>query len=114
MRVPLHGRRVRGWTLACDVVPEAPPDRIRDLLAVSSAGPPADVVALTEHAAWRWAGPRTAFLRAASPPNVVAPGPAPEPHVAVFPPRDPPVPMPDGRLHVVTYNSVYVFELRGS
>lgn len=70
VRVPLHGRRVRGWVLDADVAqPEA--TEPRDVLAVSSAGPPADVVDLCRWAAWRWAGPLTTFLRAASPPNVV-------------------------------------------
>ena len=39
------------------------------MLAVVSAGPPADVVELCRVDAWRWAGPRSPFLRAASPPN---------------------------------------------
>jgi primosomal protein N' (replication factor Y) len=74
VRVPLHGRRVRGWVVADDVEPAAAAgDRLLEVLAVSSAGPPADVVALTEWIAWRWAGPRVAVLRSASPPNRVAP-----------------------------------------
>ncbi len=103
VRVPLHGRRVRGWTLARDVVPEAPPDRLRPLLSVSSAGPPDDVVGLTEFAAWRWAGPRATFLRAASAPNAVAPGPPPERHVALFPERESTVTPPAGRVRVVVW-----------
>ena len=52
VRVPLHGRRVRGWVLDADVArPEA--SDLREVLAVSSAGPPADVVALCWWAAWR-------------------------------------------------------------
>jgi primosomal protein N' (replication factor Y) len=104
VRVPLHGRRVRGWTLARDVVPEAAPDRLRALLSVSSAGPPEDVVALTAFAAWRWAGPRATFLRAASAPNAVAPGPPPERHVALFPDRESsPITLPTGRVRVVVW-----------
>jgi len=72
VRVPLHGRRVRGWVVADDVVPETG-ERLLDLLAVSSDGPPASVVALAEWIAWRWSGPRLAVLRAASPPNRAAP-----------------------------------------
>jgi len=71
VRVPLHGRRVRGWIAAVDIEPEG-----RELLAVLgvvSAGPPADVVALSDWIAWRWCGPRVAVLRSASPPNNVAP-----------------------------------------
>jgi primosomal protein N' (replication factor Y) len=71
VRVPLHGRRVRGWIVAADVEPEA--EELLGVLAVVSAGPPADVVALTEWVARRWAGPRVAVLRSASPPNNVTP-----------------------------------------
>jgi primosomal protein N' (replication factor Y) len=71
VRVPLHGRRVRAWVVADDVESEAPPERLRPIAAVVSAGPPADVVDLTAWAAWRWSGPRLALLRAASPPAVV-------------------------------------------
>ena len=69
VRVPLHGRRVRGWVVADDVEPEA--SELLDVLAVVSAGPPAEVVALTEWIAHRWAGPRVAVLRSASAPNNV-------------------------------------------
>jgi len=69
VRVPLHGRRVRGWIVADDVAPGAAD--LLDVVAVVSAGPPADVVALTEWIAHRWAGPRVAVLRSASAPNNV-------------------------------------------
>ncbi|HZQ77105.1 MAG TPA: hypothetical protein VFE55_07230 [Acidimicrobiia bacterium] len=74
VRVNLGGRRVRGWVVADDVVSEAPPDKLRPLLAAVSAGPSPEVVALTEWAAWRFAGPRLPVLRAASPAAVVPPG----------------------------------------
>jgi primosomal protein N' (replication factor Y) len=84
VRVPLHGRRVRGWVLDADVVePEA--TDLREVLAVSSAGPPADVVELCRWAAWRWAGPLATFLRAATAPNRVADLTGPEPEAAVYP-----------------------------
>src|SRR5262249_53228805 len=95
VRVPLHGRRVRGWVVADDVEPESDV-QLRDVLAVASAGPPPDVVTLTEWIAWRWAGPRVAVLRSASPPNRVtapnswnthgAPGPVTVPTVVRTPP----------------------------
>ena len=69
VRVPLHGRRVRGWVVDDDVEPET--GELFDLLGVSSEGPPPAVVALTEWIAWRWCGPRVAVLRSASPPNNV-------------------------------------------
>jgi primosomal protein N' (replication factor Y) len=87
VRVPLHGRRVRGWVVDADVaVPEAPPARLREILSVSSAGPPSDVLALCEWSAWRWAGPVVTFLRAATPPNNVDATLAVEPEVGVYPP----------------------------
>jgi primosomal protein N' (replication factor Y) len=72
VRVPLHGRRVRGWVVADGVEPESDA-RLLPIAAVVSEGPPADVVALTEWVAWRWCGPRVAVLRTASPPNIVPP-----------------------------------------
>jgi len=83
VRVPLHGRRVRGWVMVADVAnPET--TELRDVLAVVGAGPPAAMVELCRWAAWRWAGPLATFLRAASPPNVVADGSA-EVEQAVYP-----------------------------
>jgi primosomal protein N' (replication factor Y) len=69
VRVPLHGRRVRGWVMADGVSPEA--ERLVPIHKVASAGPPPELVELARWAAHRWAGPVTAFLRAASPPNAV-------------------------------------------
>jgi primosomal protein N' (replication factor Y) (superfamily II helicase) len=75
VRVPLAGRRVRGWVVDDDVEPEAAA-RLLALAKVVGAGPPPDVVKLCEWAAWRWAGAPALLLRAASPPNAVR-GPAP-------------------------------------
>jgi primosomal protein N' (replication factor Y) len=75
VRVELHGRRVRGWVVADDVVPEVDTDRLRPLLSVSSAGPPPVVVELCSATAYRYAGATAPLLRAASPPNNVAPPP---------------------------------------
>ena len=75
VRVGLSGRRVRGWVVADGVEPEAPPERLRPLLAVVSAGPPPDVVDLTAWAARRFAGPRVPLLRSASPAALIPPGP---------------------------------------
>jgi primosomal protein N' (replication factor Y) len=58
---------------------------LRDVLAVSSAGPPAEVVDLCRWAAWRWAGPVATFLRAASAPNVVHVDAPVEAEAAVYP-----------------------------
>lgn len=87
VRVPLHGRRVRGWVLDTDVdEPEVEAARLRDVLAVVSAGPPPGVVDLCRWAAWRWAGPLSTFLRAASPPKSVPTDAEPELETAVYPP----------------------------
>jgi primosomal protein N' (replication factor Y) len=88
VRVPLHGRRVRGWVVADGVEPEARRSELRPLANVVSAGPPAEVVELCRWAAWRYAGPFPMLLRSASPPNVVPPSGDPELHAAVFPPRE--------------------------
>ncbi len=86
VRVQLHGRRVRGWVVTDDVEPEAGVDHLLPLTKVVSDGPPADVVELCRWAAWRYAGPLAVLLRAASPPNVVAPSEGREVEAAVFPP----------------------------
>ena len=87
VRVPLHGRRVRGWVVADGVEPEAERSDLRPLAKVVSAGPPPEVVELCRWAAWRYAGPFPLLLRSASPPNVVPPAADPELHTAVFPPH---------------------------
>jgi primosomal protein N' (replication factor Y) len=88
VRVSLHGRKVRAWVVADGVEPEAPPERLRPLLGVVSAGPPEDVVELTAWAAHRFAGPRLPLLRAASPPAVVLPARTPAPPPASAAPVD--------------------------
>jgi primosomal protein N' (replication factor Y) len=75
VRVNLGGRRVRGWVVEDGVTSEAPPEKLRPLVAAVSAGPPPDIIDLTAWAARRFAGPRLPLLRAASPAAVVAPGP---------------------------------------
>lgn len=75
VRVPLHGRRVRGWVVADDVTPGTQ-ERLLEVLAVASDGPPPDVVDLAGWIAWRWSGPRIAVLRSSSPPNRVPPTPS--------------------------------------
>lgn len=100
VRVPLHGRRVRGWIV--EVADDADPAAgdLLPALAVVSAGPPPPLVELAAWAAWRWAGPRSVLLRAASPPNIV-PVETPEPDVGVHPPVEPPVPLPDRERRLI-------------
>lgn len=76
VRVPLHGRRVRGWVVADDVVPDTE-GRLLPVAKVVGAGPPAEVMDLCRWVAWRWAGPEVLVLRAASPPNAVREAAAP-------------------------------------
>jgi primosomal protein N' (replication factor Y) (superfamily II helicase) len=72
VRVELHGRRVGGWVV--DIVDDPTTDRpLKPIAKVTGRGPSPDIVALTEWAAWRWAGRRSAFLRAASPVGAVKP-----------------------------------------
>jgi len=76
LRVPLHGRSVRAWVVDADA---APPDGVDVLPAKSwlGWGPSDAVIALARWAAWRWAGPESFFLRAASPATVVRALPSP-------------------------------------
>jgi len=70
VRIPLHGRRVRGWVVE---LPNAPAtDRpLQPIAKVTGWGPPADVLDLASWAAWRWAGKPATLLRTASPPVAV-------------------------------------------
>ena len=70
VRVPLHGRSVRGWVVETDV--DVPPGvDVVPLKSWLGWGPPPALVRLAEWAAWRWAGPVPFFLKAASPSTVV-------------------------------------------
>jgi primosomal protein N' (replication factor Y) (superfamily II helicase) len=74
VRVPLHGRSVRGWVTDLDPADLSfDIDRIRPIAKVSSWGPDADVVDLAGWASVRWAAGRLRpFLVAASPPTNVS------------------------------------------
>jgi primosomal protein N' (replication factor Y) len=96
VRVPLHGRSVRGWVVADDA---AVPDGVGVLPLKSwlGWGPPPSVVELAAWASWRWAGPQSFFLRVASPATVVRALPPAPP----FPPQPSPAgpsPVPPGAL----------------
>ncbi len=72
VRVPLHGRRVRGWVTALDPALEVDPARLQPILGVSSLGPDPALIDLAEWASIRWAAGRLRpFLVAASPPTNV-------------------------------------------
>ena len=93
VRIPLHGRRVRGWVLELDP-DDAPidPTRLRPIAMFSSYGPAPELIELAAWASVRWAAGRLRpFLVAASPPrnvgglpaarsdNTATPGPADDP-----------------------------------
>ncbi len=67
VRIPLHGRRVRGWVTEVDVQP-APDLALQELLKHSGVGPDESVLSLARWVAHRWAGSTAAILRTASPP----------------------------------------------
>lgn len=71
VRVPLHGRRVRGWVVADGVTPETDVERLLPISKVVGAGPPAEILDLCRWTAHRWAGRPVALYRAASAPNAV-------------------------------------------
>ncbi|MCU1451146.1 MAG: priA [Acidimicrobiales bacterium] len=78
VRVVLHGRRVGGWVVG--LADEPGTDRpLQPIAKVRGKGPAPELLELATWAAWRWAGPRTTFLRTASPANAVRGLPTPPP-----------------------------------
>ena len=71
VRIPLGDRRKRGWVIEVDVEPP-PSVKLKPLAKLTGMGPSAEMVDLADWAARRWAGRAVHFLRAASPPRVVA------------------------------------------
>jgi primosomal protein N' (replication factor Y) len=67
VRVALHGRRVGAWVVEDGVTDPPTGVTLSPLLGVSGLGPPPDLLDVADWAAWRWAGPRSTLLRAASP-----------------------------------------------
>lgn len=78
VRIPLQGRRVRGWVVEAGRRP-SPGVTLRTIARVSGWGPPAPVIELAQWAAWRWAGRTATFLRTASPERTVPSLPPPPP-----------------------------------
>ncbi len=70
VRVPLAGRNVSGWVSAVDV--ESTGVKLSPLKTLRGVGPSVELMELASWAAWRWAGSRVKFLRAASPPKMLA------------------------------------------
>jgi primosomal protein N' (replication factor Y) len=74
VRVPLGGRRTRGWVVASDSVPP-PQVKLREVAAIVGRGPAPELVELAGWAARRWVGSRVRFLRTASAHKVVKAAP---------------------------------------
>lgn len=70
VRVPLHGRKVRGWVSEFPVVSQPGLDLL-PLERLAAKGPTPDLVDLAGWAAWRWAGRRRSLLVTASAPTLV-------------------------------------------
>ena len=74
VRVPLHGRRVGGWVTALGEPPKVgrvDQHSLKEIAAITGAGPSVDLVGLAEWAGVRWAARRRHFLVAASPTRAV-------------------------------------------
>jgi primosomal protein N' (replication factor Y) len=78
---------VRGWVVALGVDPE-PGVRLQPIAKITGWGPSPELLEQGEWAAWRWAGRRTTFLRAASPERAVL-GLPPRPPASVAVPAKP-------------------------
>ena len=57
VRVPLHGRRVGGWVTALGE-PEVDQHSLKEIAAITGAGPSVDLIGLAEWAGVRWAARR--------------------------------------------------------
>ncbi len=70
VRVPLHGRRVRGWVVGPGPGAGAP-EHLEEVAHLTGMGPDAEVIDLCRWAAWRWAGRLPSLLRFATPERAV-------------------------------------------
>jgi len=71
VRVPLKGRKVRGWVTGIGVDPPSGVE-LQSVTKISGIGPPGSVLALAEWASMRWAGNRPKFLRTATADRIVS------------------------------------------
>lgn len=74
VRVPLHGRRVRGWVLDAESTPP-PGIEVSPIAKVTGIGPDPEVIDLCRWAAWRWAGRLATLLRLGTPERAVPSAP---------------------------------------
>lgn len=89
VRIELSGRRVGGWIVEIDPPDARPAHALKPIAKVTGVGPSAELLALSEWAAVRWAGRRRHFLGAASPDRAVALVPASQRTGRVVEPRSP-------------------------
>jgi primosomal protein N' (replication factor Y) len=85
VRVPLHGRRVRGWVVESDVEP-IDGLGLAEVAKLTGLAVDSDVVDLARWMAWRWVGRLPSVLRLATPPRVVS-APSRRPATAAQPSR---------------------------
>lgn len=71
VRIPLHGRRVRGWVVESEVEP-SPGLELAQVSKVTGLAVDAQVVDLARWVTWRWVGRLPSVLRLATPSRVVA------------------------------------------
>ncbi len=65
VRVPLHGRRVRGWVVETDVA-GGPGRRLHDVTKVTGLALDAETIELARWVAWRWVGRLPTIMRSAT------------------------------------------------
>jgi len=71
VRVPLHGRRVRGWVVERADASLVDSDRLKTVIERIGCGPSADVVGLAKWTAEKWCGRWRNTLLPATPPKTV-------------------------------------------
>jgi primosomal protein N' (replication factor Y) (superfamily II helicase) len=74
VRVPLHGRSVKGWIVA---EPEGEVSELKTIKSSLGFGPTTEILELARWASWRWNGPWARFVDAASPETIVRSLPTP-------------------------------------
>jgi len=76
VRVPLHGRSVKGWIVSDASNADSQHD-VKKVKASLGFGPPSELIDLARWAAWRWASQPARFLSSASPETIVRSLPTP-------------------------------------
>ncbi len=77
VRIPLHGRNVRGWVVRVSDAAAVDASKLKPLVSVLGRGPSTEVVALAEWTAQRWSGRWRSVLVAGTASTLVRQLPAP-------------------------------------